>query len=223
MRCSQRCVERDGETRPADRTPSCPQAGLALRHLDELSSDSRPVPAIDETFASLPRRSLAWTVDVVLVTALILAAGGIVDAIVGPAVQIRQDAETLQDVMTAAPRRVVLHAIIGTVLSAAYFAVSWVVVGASPGQLAFRLRVAKRGGVAKLTLGGALARWLLLFPPFATVSALTPSMPSLTGVMWASAVVWYFLLLLTTARSDSKQGLHDQVARSIVYTRRSAT
>jgi hypothetical protein len=33
-------------------------------------------------------------------------------------------------------------------------------------------------------------------------------------------VVWYLVLLLTTARSDTKQGLHDRIARSVVRMRR---
>jgi hypothetical protein len=32
-------------------------------------------------------------------------------------------------------------------------------------------------------------------------------------------VVWYLVLLLTTARSDTNQGLHDRIARSVVRMR----
>jgi hypothetical protein len=35
-------------------------------------------------------------------------------------------------------------------------------------------------------------------------------------------VVWYLVLLVTTARSDTKQGLHDRLAGSVVLARRPA-
>ena len=173
----------------------------------------------DEPFASVARRSLAWIVDVVMVTVLIFVGVGVVDAVFGPTVRTQPEAAALQDVMAADIGRVALNALLATGLSAAYFVVPWALLGGSPAQLALRMRVRDRPNGGTLPLGRALARWILLFPPFATVSALTAGMPLLGAVVWGTAVVWYVVLLLTTARSDTNQGLHDRIARSVVRKR----
>jgi RDD family len=173
-----------------------------------------------EPFASVTRRSLAWLVDVVVVTVLIFVAVSILSAIFGPAVRIHPEAAALEDVVAADPGRVVLDALVATGLSAAYFVIPWALLGGSPGQLALRMRVRGREGAGTLSAGRALARWALLFPPFATVSALTAGVPRLGAVIWAGAVVWYVVLLLTTVRSDTNQGLHDRIAASVVCRRR---
>jgi hypothetical protein len=181
-------------------------------------SASHPVltaPA-GEPFASVSRRSLAWIVDVVLVTALIFVGVAIVDALLGPTVRMHPEAAALENVLAADSSRVALNALLATGLSVSYFVVPWVLLGGSPAQLALRMRVRDRTDEQTLSLGRALARWILLFPPFATVSALTAGMPVVGALVWGAAVVWYLVLLLTTARSDMNQGLHDRIAHSVV-------
>jgi hypothetical protein len=117
---------------------------------------------------------------------------------------------------------VVLIALVATGVSAGYFVVPWALLGGSPAQLALRLRVRGDGGGEALTLGRAVTRWLLLFPPFATVSTLAAGVPLLGSLVWGSALVWYLILLLTTARSETNQGLHDRLAGSVVRTTRVA-
>jgi uncharacterized RDD family membrane protein YckC len=176
-----------------------------------------------EPFASLARRSLAWVIDVILVTLLIFLAVSAVGAVVGPTVRIHPEAATLERVVAADLGMVVLDAVLATGLSAAYFVLPWALLGASPGQLALGLRVRDRDGDDGLPVGRALARWILLFPPFATVSALTAGTPVLGALIWSGAVVWYVVLLLTTARSETKQGLHDRVAATVVRRRRAGS
>jgi uncharacterized RDD family membrane protein YckC len=175
-------------------------------------------PRAAEPFASLPRRSLAWVLDVVLVTLLIFVAVSMLDALVGPTVTIHPEAATLEDVVRADLGMVVLDAVFATGVSAAYFVLPWVLLGASPGQLALGMRVRDREG-GTVPVGRALARWILLFPPFAAVSALTAGQPVLGVLVWSAAVAWYLVLLLTTAGSASRQGLHDRIAATVVRRR----
>jgi hypothetical protein len=184
-------------------------------------AQSKPAAAAPagEPLASVSRRSLAWIVDVVMVTVLIFVGVGIVEVVFGPTVRTHPEATALEDVMAADAGRVVLNALLATGLSGAYFVVPWAFLGGSPAQLALRMRVRGRPDGEKLPVGRALARWILLFPPFATISALTAGMPLLGAVVWGIAVVWYLVLLLTTARSDTNQGLHDRMARSVVRMR----
>jgi uncharacterized RDD family membrane protein YckC len=180
-------------------------------------------PGAGEPFAGVARRSLAWVLDVILVSVLIFAAVSAVGAVVGPTVRVHPEAAALEDVVAADLGMVVLDAVLATGLSAAYFVLPWALLGASPGQLALGLRVRDRAGGEGLPVGRALARWILLFPPFATVSALTAGTPVLGALVWSGAVAWYLILLLTTVRSDTRQGLHDRIAATVVRRRRAGS
>lgn len=176
-----------------------------------------------DPFASISRRFLAWIIDVFAVTVLIFVGVSVADEVFGPAARFHLEAATLPDVVAPDLGIVVLNALVATVLSAGYFVIPWAFLGGSPGQLALRMRVRADDTVGgPLPVRQALTRWILLFPPFATVSALTVEVPSLGWLIWGSAPVWYLVLLLTTARSERKQGLHDRLAGSVVRTRRAA-
>jgi hypothetical protein len=179
-------------------------------------------PAAAEPFASIPRRLLAWIVDVLVVTVLIFVGVSAVDEVVGPAVRFRLEAAELADVVTASKGVVVVEGLFAAALSASYFAIPWTLLGGSPGQLALRMRVRTERSGQTLTVGRALARWILLFPPFATASALTTGVPRVGWFVWGSAVAWYLVLLVTAARSETNQGLHDRIARSVVQKTRAA-
>jgi hypothetical protein len=178
--------------------------------------------AAGERFAGVPRRFLAWLIDLVVVTALIFSAVSLVDVAVGPAVEIRPDAPTLRGTVSISRAKLVVDAVVATGLSAAYFVLPWTLVGASLGQRALRIRVRRAGSDKTLPGGRATARWLLLFPPFATVSAFTTGVPLLGWFLWGGAAVWYAMLFLTTVGSVTRQGLHDRLARSVVSKKRVA-
>lgn len=170
-------------------------------------------------FAGVSRRSLAWIIDVVAVTALIFVGVSVVDEVLGPAVRFHPEAAALPDVVAADLGRVLVNALVATGLSAGYFVLPWAALGGSPGQLALRMRVRGETGGDRLSVGQATARWILLFPPFAMLSALTTDVPRLGWVIWGSAVAWYLVLLVTTILSETRQGLHDRLARSVVRKR----
>jgi hypothetical protein len=181
-----------------------------------------PELAAEEPLATISRRLLAWAVDVVLVTALVFVGVSLVDAVLGPAVSSRPEAAALRDTVAVDKGVVAANALIATGLSAAYFVVSWTRWGGAPAQLALRLRVRGEAGGDPLPVGRAITRWVLLFPPFATVSALAAGVPVLGWFVWGGALVWYLVLLLTVARSETNRGLHDRLSGSVVYKSRTA-
>jgi hypothetical protein len=182
-----------------------------------------PAPAAaDRPLASILLRFAAWVIDTFSLTVLIFVAVSGVGEIVGPTVRFQPEAATLPDTVAVATSMVVVNALVATGLSAAYFVVPWTVLGGSLGQFALRLRVRPDTGGKTLPVGRAIARWILLFPPVATVSALATGVPLLGWLLWGGAAVWYVVLFLTTAASATKQGLHDRLARSVVCKSRVA-
>jgi hypothetical protein len=172
-----------------------------------------------EPAASITRRSLAWIIDVLVVTVVVFLGVSAVDELVGPAVSFRLEAAELPNVVTVDKVVVVVEALVATALSVGYFVIPWVLWGGSPGQLVLRMRVRGEAGGQGLTVGQWLMRWLLLFPPFATVSALTAGVPLLGWLVWGAALAWYLVLLVTAVRSKTNQGLHDRIVRSVVRRR----
>jgi hypothetical protein len=187
---------------------------------DPARSSASAGGAGESSLAGTFRRFLAWLIDLLAVTALVFAAVSLIDTAIGPTVEIRPDAATLPATVSVDRARLVIDAVVATALSAAYFVIPWTLVGASPGQLALRIRVRRVGGDKTLPVGRATARWLLLFPPVATVSAFTTGVPLLGWFLWGGAALWWAILFLTTLGSVTRQGLHDRLARSVVSKRR---
>ena len=189
----------------------------------EVGHEARSSPSASgagQSFAGTFRRFLALLIDLFAVTALVFAAVSLIDAAIGPTVEIRPDAATLPATVSVDRAMLVLDAAVATGLSAAYFVAPWTLVGASLGQRALRIRVRRAGTDETLPVGRATARWLLLFPPVATVSTFTTGVPLLGWFLWGGAALWWAILFLTTVGSVTRRGLHDRLAGSVVSKRR---
>ena len=191
---------------------------MEIRH--DRARSSASAPGADESVAPTFRRFLALLIDVLTVTALVFIAVSLIDVAIGPTVEIRPDAATLPATVSVHRAALLLDAVVATGLNAAYFVAPWTLVGASLGQLALRIRVRRAGTDETLPVGRATARWLLLFPPVATVSTFTAGVPLLGWFLWGGAAVWWAVLLITTVGSVARQGLHDRLAGSVVSNRR---
>ena len=105
------------------------------------------------------------------------------------------------------------YTILSTVVGAFYFILSW--SGgrrATLGQRLLKIQVANAFDGRSLTLDQAVRRWLG-FGDFLNVLAFTPGLVALTGGL---TLIWTIVLLITTATSPTKQGLHDRFANSAV-------
>ena len=168
-------------------------------------------------YGDVPNRAVALLVDAVCLTAIIFVAAIFVSVIVGPAVHFDSGGQGLGDVVTVDRGVATLDSVISLALSAGYFAVSWVVLGASLGQRALVLRVGNETDGAPLSFGRALARWAALAAPFGIGAVLVAAAPGVNDAFFDVPVVaWYLFLAVSTARSPTKQGLHDRLAHSIV-------
>lgn len=90
---------------------------------------------------------------------------------------------------------------------------------ATPGQMIFKIQVANAFDGRPLTTTQAVKRWLGL-GWFLTLFGIVPSLASLANL---ADVVWSIVLLVTTAKSPTKQGLHDRFANSAVVRPRDAS
>jgi uncharacterized RDD family membrane protein YckC len=100
-----------------------------------------------------------------------------------------------------------------TMLDAAYFIVSW--TGgrrATVGQRLFHLQVGNEVDGSPLSGGQAVRRWIVLGGVAAVLGLIRP----VQGAGSAFEALWLLILLISTAISPTKQGLHDRFANSAV-------
>jgi uncharacterized RDD family membrane protein YckC len=160
-------------------------------------------------YGDVPNRTIALIIDVVVffVIAIILA-------VVAIAVGLVRAEEGGAATVTGGGG--LISAIIAIVVSAAYFIWSWVSLRGSPGMRVLGLQVGNETDGATLTWQQAATRWALLFGPWALAQLLGAVAPGLGAVVSVLAFIWLIVLLVTIARSPTKQGLHDQYAHTVV-------
>jgi len=148
------------------------------------------------THAGVPDRVAALLADLVLLSVLAFAVAVVVSVVLGPAVNFDDD-----------------DAAVGAV----YFNASWVRAGRTPGQRLLGLDVVAAAGEGRPSLAQAALRWLALVAPFSLAAVLGAASPALDGAaLYAVVALWYLVLLVTTARSRTRRGLHDRVAGTAV-------
>ena len=151
----------------------------------------------------------AYIIDLFLIGILT----GIVAAIVEPVLGIRQSLPTPGQPATAvaSPLFYAINAAIGAV----YFILSW--SGgrrATLGQRLLKIQVGNAFDGKALTTNQAVKRWIGL-GAFLGLFSIIPS-AAVVGAANLVQFIWVIVLLISTATSSTKQGLHDRFANSAV-------
>jgi uncharacterized RDD family membrane protein YckC len=174
-------------------------------------------PTTTRTHAGVPDRVAALLVDLVVLSVLAFLAAVVVSVVLGPAVDFDGGAESLGDAVDTDRGIVVADALLTAVLGAVYFIGSWARAGRTPGQRLLGLDVVDAAGQGRPSAGQAARRWLALIAPFSLAAVLGAASPALDGAaLYAVVALWYLALLVTTATSRTRQGLHDRVAGTAV-------
>ncbi|HEV8516243.1 MAG TPA: RDD family protein [Candidatus Limnocylindrales bacterium] len=160
-------------------------------------------------YADVPNRAIAYIIDVIIIGIIniiilavlggIFGGGGIVDPVTGQ----------LNFIAT------VVIAVVGLVISGAYFVYTWTSMRATIGMRLLGMQIGNETDGSTLTQNQAITRWILLGAPFSLAQLLNP-IPALGLIISLAGLVWLIALLVTTAQSPTKQGLHDRYAHTVV-------
>src|SRR3954470_5721746 len=166
--------------------------------------NDRPVPgAPGFSFADTPSRIVAYAVDAVIIGIV----GSIVGAIAGEGTTTVSRSATGASAVFAVAGPISTLALF--VLSGVYFVLSWTSGGrATPGQRLFHVQVGNAFDGRTLTVNQAIRRWL----GFGWFLGLLGLVPSLTAIAGVAELAWHIALLISTAMSPTRQGLHDRFA-----------
>ena len=167
----------------------------------------------DQFYADVPNRAVAFVIDLVIVTAVIFAGAIVVSVAFGPVVRFHPGARSHR--VEVIESRAAIDAVLSIVVSAVYFAGSWVRWGATAGQRLLAMRVRPVAGDHR-SARNAVLRWLVLVAPLSVIGLLGGANAVAGTVALIAGVVWYAIVVVTTARDGHKRGLHDRLAGSVV-------
>ena len=174
-------------------------------------------PPTTRTHASVPDRVAALLADLVVLSVLAFFVAVAVSIVVGPAVDFDGGAESIGDAVGLQRDVVVIDALLVAAMGAVYFTGSWVLMGQTPGQRLLGLDVVGASDGARPSVAQATWRWVALAGPFSATAVLGAAWPALDNVGYYTFVaLWYAALLVTTALSSSRRGLHDLAAGTAV-------
>jgi uncharacterized RDD family membrane protein YckC len=168
----------------------------------------------------VPNRVIAYIIDAIIVGIATAMVGAVVYAIVGSPISTRtvNDPNSILGVRFETTTNYVatlVGALIGLAISAGYFIYTWTAMRGTVGMKVLGMQVGNAADGATLTMEQAVRRWLALGGVFSLAQVLNP-VPLLGLLLGLAALIWVIALIVTTAQSPTKQGLHDQFANTIV-------
>jgi uncharacterized RDD family membrane protein YckC len=206
-------------------TPETPPPAAPPPPTDWASATTpRPAAAVPGqaglVYADVPNRIIAQIIDAIIVGIVLVIVGLILSSIFGApqTVTVVQDASQPLGFRTDISTNLVsllISTIVGVAVSAGYYIYTWTAMRGTIGQRALGMQVGNAADGATLTMEQAVKRWLALGGVFALAQLLQP-LPALGILIGLASLVWVIVLLVTTAQSPTKQGLHDKFAGSVV-------
>lgn len=166
-------------------------------------------------YADVPNRAIAYIIDAIILAIVSVIIGIVLGAVGLAATSINPNPTGLDDLIQYNWIGGIVSAIVFTAINGAYFIYTWTTMRGSLGQKVLGMQVGNAADGATLTTDQAIKRWIALGAPFGIAQALNP-LPGLGLIIGLAALVWFIALLVTTAQSPTKQGLHDQYASTVV-------
>lgn len=204
---------------PPAATPPTPNLTPAGTGLPPGVGWAAPVPVVQEvapglTFSSTSARVVAWIVDLILLGIVSIVIGALLGAVgLGPTATAPIRPPGIPQYWNGFTRADPIGTVLTVAVSALYFIGFW--SGGrrgTPGQRMLSIQVGNAFDGRPLTMDQAIRRWLGL----GDVITLLGVLPAAAGLGSLLLFVWAIVLLITTATSPTKQGLHDKLANSAV-------
>jgi uncharacterized RDD family membrane protein YckC len=157
---------------------------------------------------------VAWIVDLILLGIVSIVIGALLGAVgLGPTATAPIGPPGISQHWNGFTRADPIGTVLTVAVSALYFIGFW--SGGrrgTPGQRMLSIQVGNAFDGRPLTMDQAIRRWLGL----GDVITLLGVLPAAAGLGSLLLFVWAIVLLITTATSPTKQGLHDKLANSAV-------
>ena len=171
---------------------------------------SAPVPGpAGFVYADVPNRAIAYIID-----AIIIAIINVLITIVLSAIGLNPFTASISGVSVNFVG-LILYAIIGFAVSAAYFVYTWTTMRATIGMRVLGMQIGNAVDGKTMTTEQAGRRWLALFAP-SVLAQIATGFGAIGLIFALAAFGWVIYLLWTMAKSPTKQGFQDVFANTMV-------
>jgi uncharacterized RDD family membrane protein YckC len=160
-------------------------------------------------YADVPNRIIAYIIDFIILFVAFFVVALIINGIFGSNAGL---------VTIPTTTSILVSTVINFIIGAVYFIFTWTNPGmrGSPGMRVLGMQVGHQVDGRTLTINEALIRYGVLFGPYILIQLLGAFSLGLALILNLLGLVWFIVLLVTTAQSPTKQGLHDRYAQSVV-------
>ena len=160
--------------------------------------------------ADIPERVIAFIID-----AIILGIAGFIISTITTSILGDNLGGIFLNVRVPSLLSTIVAVALLAALSAGYFIYTWTRMGgATLGQKVMKLRVVDGASGAAITQSQAINRWLTIGLPLALYQFYAWSI--IGWLIWLASLGFLIYLLITTAQSPTRQGFHDQFAKTAV-------
>jgi uncharacterized RDD family membrane protein YckC len=176
-----------------------------------LTSTSPVAGPAGYVYGDIPNRSIAYIIDFILLLIIGVVVGAISIAILGD----RLTTGTLETTSASLASQLV-YSIVWFGIIAAYFWLTWTRMRGTVGMKLLGMQIGHETDGRTIDDQAAFVRIAAMFGPGFVANVVSAFALGLGFLANLIAIVWFFALLYTTAKSPTKQGLHDQYAHTMV-------
>jgi uncharacterized RDD family membrane protein YckC len=209
-------AEPQGPQQPPMPPPTPPSTGSPPSQMPAWTNNltsTQPVPGpAGFYYADVPNRAIAYIIDVIIIAVVNVIITAVVGGLFGGIVNVNLNSPGIVNINYFA---LTVAGIVGLVVNAGYFVYTWTAMRGTVGMKMLGMQVGNEVDGATLTFNQAIMRWLLLGGIFSVTQLFNP-LPLLGILLGLIALLWVIALLVTTAQSPTKQGLHDRYAHTMV-------
>jgi uncharacterized RDD family membrane protein YckC len=157
-------------------------------------------------YADVPNRAIAYIIDVIIIAIINVIIAAVIYGVLGGAPSVFG---------TVSITSLLVVTVLGLIVSGAYFVYTWTKMRGTVGMKVLGMQIGNETDGSTITTNQAITRWVLLGAPFSLAQLANP-FPGLGLIISLLGLVWLIALLVTTAQSPTKQGLHDKYAHTMV-------
>ncbi len=160
-------------------------------------------------YADVPNRIIAYIIDFILLFVALLVIAVVVSQIISP-ISIGPGFTVVSN-----PAFAIVYGLLAAAVTAAYFVYTWVTLRGTLGMKVLGMQVGDETDGRTLTYQQAILRYAVLYGPF-LIADILGRLIGLGIILQLLGIVWFIVLLVTTAQSPTKQGIHDRYAKTMV-------
>lgn len=194
---------------PAGGPPPSPAAAQMNALAGQLMDRTPVAGPAGYFYADVPNRAIAFIIDYIIFFIVLAIVGAITIAVMGTNIGFGFG-------NVASTTSVLVQQVLSYLLIGAYFVYMWTAMRGTVGMRLLGMQIGHESDGRTIDMNQALTRYALMFGPGFAAGLISSFALGLGVIASLVSFVWFIALVVTTAQSPTKQGLHDRYAKTMV-------